>query len=472
MACSKLELNAIIDSNVLYLHETPKSETGEPGDIDSIFYKEIIPIAWYSLDPGAYKLSTSQDPSGNTVCDYIPPIGHHYALYSYLDENIPALAVKPEHEERIRISWCRNIMNEIVNLAQCKIDDAFAMQSFDKHWLNFQPEFDLKPGHERSYVNGVGNTKDLQTPSVVLPRKRLNRNQPWFYGKKSYNAFPLFRLNSQSQLVHTYSFDLMITNLLKMEYLEDGQWILRTPDLSLLKGVTADGRLAVPTLYGCFGTIRDNEITWNSCDRKEYRIFGEDIVTENADAVGTSKCGMTPSAEITDENPCKAIFWAAHNLTTNAVNVRANYTTSIYDLVDGDSPILHSSLKFASFKFKELGTNHTTGPLLYHHFVRCPSVNGINGYSFCYRSNDMNTNLGVLLGKLKAKFSVKLEDPETQRWKNGPHDIRNNPPKYIDCQHDFQLTVRMLVMKEFRIVGGIVYDVFAGMASKNNAQGI
>ncbi len=445
MSCTEIEIDSIFDEKkgntavaAIYMATPVESK------IESIFYDVVMPVTWYSFNSVAFTMVAEEK-----SYTYKAPSGYSYLLYSYLSAETVALSVKDEYRENTMIAWCYNLLSEMVVSANCSIDKTHYFGSFDKHWLIMRPEFYLNPGHEDSYDRGIGNTPDIQTFKTSLPRKRLKANQPWFYGYCSGAAFPLFRLSSQSTFMHTYKYNLKLSDLLRMATLnDDGKWVTCSqPDLSRLNGVPPDGQLSPPTLWSNTGRIRENEVIWNECNRKTYDIYTDTVVNYDSPVV---KCGSSIQADLKSDGPCKAFFWAFHNKTAAAMNIHSNYTTSITSMEDGDTPGGVCSLLFSTGpKFEEMDFDHFSGPLLDHHFVRGPRNRGFQGYTFCYDINSYGHNVAINLTDVGAKFIATVEDPEIKKWKNGTADVRGETVTI--CQHEFILVVRMLVMHKFTI---------------------
>lgn len=432
--------------------------------MDSIFYNDISHISWYSLNNIRLKGEPSVGEDGSkSIMTYKVGNNFHYLLYSYLDGNLPALAVRQEYAGTHRIRHCRNIPSRITEKAVCKVDNSFTMQEVSSEWLNIHPEFFGKVGHKRSFDRGAGHTAELQVMSNILPQHKLNQMQPWFYSMSTHTAFPIFRLNSQSELIHEYTYNLDLSRIIQMEELIDDHWVKIKPDLTKLIGVPLEGKIPNPNLHACVGMIRNNEIKHRSCD--PYRMFTETVTTIFSDSQICGSQNKVP-IKLKQKGSCKALFWGSINTVASELNIHSNYTTSLEDYENGLSPVKDTTLICKSEKFKELGGNHTSGPTLYHHFPCSPSINGLNAYAFCADPTDINANVGVLLGDIESEIQINLQDPDCERWKSGNVDLRgqNVPPK---CNYPFTVVVCMLMQREFKIEDGVITDVFTGINSKD-----
>lgn len=464
MACTRLEIETIEKNpNIDKIYKPTLLKDGRKG-VDSIFYNDLSHISWYSLNNIRLKgISSVGEDSSKSIMIYKIESSFHYLLYTYLDGVLPAMAVKPEYADRYRIKVCRNVPSRIVDNAVCKIDNSFIIQEISSQWLNINPEFFGKIGHKRSIDRGAGHTAELQNMNTILPQHKLNQMQPWFYSMSTHTAFPIYRLTSQSDLIHEYTYNLDLSRILQMEVLENDRWVKIVPDLTKLLGVPQEGKIPAPNLHACIGMIRNTEIKYRSCD--PYRMFTESVSTLFSDS---QMCGSQNKTvvKLKKNGSCKAIFWGAINTAASDLNIHSNYTTSLEDFENGLSPVKDTTLVCKSEKFKDLGGNHTSGPTLYHHFPCCPSINGLNAFSFCADPTDINANVGVLLGEMDAEIQINLQDPDCERWKSGNIDLRgqNVPPK---CSFPFMVVVCMLMQKEFKIEDGIITDVFDNIDSKD-----
>lgn len=464
MSCKQLELKAVAESEQLKpLYESKVSYDSEGNiveeeDLVSVFEETLVHIPWYTLEPSSFKVSSNLEskdgngPNSFTNVDYETKSGYDYLIYSYMEANLPALGSK--NVKQIRIGWTRNLMNEIVQSATLTIDDSFVLQRFDNHWLNIRPHFFLHPGHIEAYEKGVGNRPELIEMRPYLPKAKLTRNQPWFYSNGHRSAFPIFLLGSNTKIKHSYKLRLDIRSLLRMQILENGEWVSYPPKKKYIRGWD-DGKLSLPALYGVFAIVSDNEKSVAASARRSF--IGEDV--SFFDETNSSTIPRIAPVKINVTGAYKALFWCVLNETTQEVNIRSNYTTSHDDPVNGNSPVISTTLSYKTDKFTDLPTEHTTSSLIYHHFPCCPRVNGINGFSACVDPCEMNVTVSVLYKELDATLIVKMDDPEKTKWLYGTMDVRG--PKFkpeSPCSDQFVLIVRALSMKKFEIYDSIFYD--------------
>lgn len=448
MSCHPKELDAVCKSHNLNRRytapmvkkdEDDMSENPEmvPGEVDSIFSSEIMPICWYSLNTLLFE--------GKGGGKFKPPTGYEHIMSSYLEGLLPAIGVKKEYIDSCEIAWCKNVMNEMVEECVTKVDDYIDLQKFDNHWLNIEPNYFMKLGFDDEYNIGQGNTPELQEYSKALPMHNIRADQPFFYSYSSCNAFPLFLLNSQSIFTHNYTFRSNISSLLRMRISQGEEWINVAPDLNKLIGVPVSGSLDEPKLYGKFAKIRNNEKKWNECERTEYIYYTNDVAI--CDDVNDEQCTRSVTIALKDTAPTTAIFWTAHNITAEEVNIRALYGK----ISDGTTPIYTSGLKVGdSDKFKLRQNHHFTGVNLKEHFKRAHDPRFL-----CYPISDKpgtsNITVSCPLSKLGSSLTIKLDDNETMKWLSGKTDVRVKKDHKPPCTERFKIRCRLLMQHELFI---------------------
>lgn len=411
-------------------------------EISSIYYRKVEPICWYSMTPCKFTNSNSGT--------YTPPIGYHYLISCYLKLEVPCVVVADDKLQTHRISWCHNLIHEIVDSAKCCVNQ-FALQAFDRHWLIMEPQFFLPSGCKKQYNRHVGNTKEYQTYSTILPRRELQSSQPWFYSRHSSVAFPLWSLNSQTVFSHNYEFNLNIEDMIRMKQLDSttNTWKQIKPDITVLKEMGKGSMFARPTLHGCFSKIRDNEIQFNKCDAKDQIYYVD--TTVNCDEPNHAKIGDVVTANLASDGVTKAVFWCAHNRSSEQYNIRSNYTTSWYD-DHGDSPIDKVRINYGKQpKFQDISTADFNYSLVRDRFPRCPWSPEFYAFATCYYVNSTGIDVGIDTSALQATFSTKFVNPNNSLWINGKYDVRGHDHEVDKNTDDYYLIVRLLVTRKLVI---------------------
>lgn len=425
----------------------PKIEGDEEGDLPGIamiFYCDIIPIKWYSLNPVKF------EPSGSETIKYTPGVGYDYLCYSYHKTHIPPVWVLPAHADEYQIAWCYDSAYQITTSSNFVVDD-IVIDQLDPHGIIAYYETNLEPGEEFAHERDTGNSQKLINWDVVHPGMTVQAPYPFFYSRRSETAFPLFRLTSLAKIGHTFNVNLAISRLLRMRRRINDTWV-NIPDVnfSVLGGVNPLTHIAVPELWGCFGKIAAEEVEFNECDRPVETAYIENIVA--LDGLNTHNYRQSDSRDLSHPGLVKAMWWMAHNETAGAYNNHGNYSSDIHDLMAGGIPIVRNTLRYGSsnYKFKEMDSSHFIGPLVRHHFPRCPRRPGVMAYPFCYRVNAIGIDVGARFDKLAAMLAVDLADPNNMSTTASLPGNDGAGQSHVE-QPSFKLTCRLLVMRELQI---------------------
>ena len=458
MSCHKLELEAIISNkNVMSRHTAktilldPNDKSADPktrpGPLDSIFYSEIHPMAWFSIDNVEFNASKTS---------YVPPPGYDYLLSSAVTAVLPAISVKDKFRDQYQIAWCKNVMNEIIDDLTLKVDTYITLGKIDHHWLNIEQKVYGTLGFDDEYNRGQGNIPQLQTFASFLPNHHLRRDLPLFYCDSPDLAMPLFLLNSQASFSHICNFHLDIKKLLMMKKLVKDNWVKIKPILKVLNGVPEKDNLDDPKMIGEMVVIGDKEREWNKCQREEFTYYINEIVAlgDDAEPVGF---GSSPSVSLSSTIPTSDIFYVAHNVTAEQMyNMRARYGI----IESGETPIYKTNLKYNNEDKIKDASNCRIASAYKNHYDRAPSPDML-AISFTHKScNRHGLNVGVNLGGLGAMLRCSLQDPEHAKWLNNESDVRGESEDYTQTEaQKFRLLVRLRLQRKLVIEKGLLAHV-------------
>ncbi|EQD26795.1 major capsid protein, partial [mine drainage metagenome] len=326
---------------------TPQKSGEVLGDISSFLYQKYIPTTWNVI----YSKKMDTIAVGSNV-NYLIDSNSHSLLSSRMVFKVPPIKVKEEFNDKIKIAWTHNLGHNRILDAEF-ICDGIIYTRFDNVWLDFESQFfqDGGAGKRKSRQNGIGNIPALEEFSNKLPEFTLDVWQPWFYSMHSFSAFPIFFRNSQSRIVHKYTLQDKIGNLLRMKKYNEkkkkwidektSEWNDHLKDYLELDSET----LEVPELWGRYAMVTEQELNRRkSCFKidkegkyKDEVLFIRDVIA--CDDINPSKFGSYSSIDLTTSNPCLAIFWSAENNTAKSYNYHSNYTTEAGDSKIGYDPI-------------------------------------------------------------------------------------------------------------------------------------
>lgn len=441
-------------------------------EIISNFYRAFIKSTWYSSIP--MKLKCSED--GEEVI-YSVNNSFHLLMYSYMCFNLPAVKVKPEYKNSVRIAWCHNIGTNHIKQAIFKEDDD-TYHTWDSCWADIYFQFyqDGGAGKRENHNIGIGNVKCLEDWTDFLPSYPINVEQPWFYSMDHALSFPIFYKNSQTRAEHRYTFRRKLTDLLRVQALgRDGKWKNTVNKVHKYLDITASTTLKLPELWGRYAYITEPEIKWYKC--KPVRTFyTRDI--EVCDTANPNKYGSKAQIDLHCTNPCLAFFWVAENLDATASHNYSNYTTDINDLYSGWDPVRNSSLIYGTtVRLNNMPSHHFSIAEPRKHFPSAPSERGYHAYSFAWDSTSYHGDIGIVFAKMNAKLQCSIENndifnniaydedeedetDELDKESDDGHLIaRKNdiidPIHLEDPSPNFVTRVRLLVVRKFTITPDI-----------------
>jgi len=408
--------------------------------INMIFYSDILPIKWYSLNPRKFETVPSE-----TEMKFSIASGFDYLCYSYTKINIPPLWVKDEYAGRYRFAWCYDLGYRIMPEATFIVDDVEldylnvdAIIAYNEHFVDTN----------ESYQRDVGNIPELVDWSSEHAGTTIQPPQPWFYGRRSETAFPLFRMNSVATCHHKYQLDNHISHLLRMQEMVNGTWVDIHVDISVLSGYSNEGKIPQPELWGTFGKIDDKELAYNQCERPVETAYIENIVSIVS---GNPKIyGAKDDIPLAYTAPVKAMLWMAQNRSAAIYNNHGNYSSDSDNLMRGKCPIYLNTLRYGSKtpKFREMESLHFQGPLTRPHFPFQPKRPGLLGFAFCQMPSAIGIDVGVLLDKLAAHLEVTFRNPDNISTTSQLPSYRNQVAR---ASPEFVLMCHLLTLREINI---------------------
>lgn len=429
-------------SELLSITEFQKNLHYPTGDekLTSKFFKQYQKTTWYS---STFMKLESIDRGDDVIYTLNP--NFHYLTSSYLRTTLPPIKVAQKHKATTRIAWCHNIGTNMIKIASFNEDD-LNYQTIDSVWCDDYFQYYQSPGagKRKNHKIGVGSIPSLEEWTDYLPPYTINVDQPWFYGEETANAYPIFlrnTKNSQVRAEHRYTFRRQIAELLRMQVLECGEWINVHPENYMQHLLVGHKTIPKPMLWGEYAYITDAEIKTYKCSKKSYDIYIKDI--EMIDSENPIKYKSTADIPLECHYPCLALFWKAENRPASKLNNYSNYTTNVENLYEGWDPILKTTLKYTNTaKFENLESDHFNVAISRKHFPSSPSEPGYHAYSFAWRSDNFDGEVGIVLSKLSAKLTCKIAD----------NDIYKDPDEEMEEEMpEFLTKVRLLILKKLTI---------------------
>lgn len=384
------------------IHE-PKTENEL---IMSNFIRSFRKSTWYSHMPVKLSAAANEDTVTYTVSD-----AFDYLLYTFLRQKLPALRVKKEYINQVRICWCHNIGHNIIESANLRFDDEVA-QTIDSTWCDIFSQHFVPSEKWDHYKISIGSIPQLENWSTSLPEHTINAPQPWFYSRDRSLALPLF-LCSLVKVTHQYKRRMRITDLLRMQIRKspDDPWVDRPTNLRFIQGA-GDGNLKTPELWGRYAYLTEDEREYNRCMRRHV-FYTNDVV--GCKQINSSSFGQNATVELDCKTPCLTTFWVAENMAAKRFNNYSNYTTCTDDVYQGYNPIDNTSLEYSGVKrLDRIPSDVLTMMEPYYHLPSAPREAGYNSYSFAYDPTSLDAEIGVCMSGIKSKLIASIASREVE----------------------------------------------------------
>ncbi len=422
-------------------------------EIISVFYRTFIKSTWYSSIP--MKLKCTND-GGEIV--YTVNNSFHFLMYSYMRFALPLIRIKSQFKDRVRIAWCHNIGTNPVKQAIFKEDDD-TYQNWDNYWADIYFQFyqDGGAGKRENHNIGIGNVKCLEEWALdFLPAYPINVDQPWFYSMDHALSFPIFYKNSLTRAEHRYTFNLKVTDLLRVQFLgRDNKWKDTTRQVHKYLDIDPNETIKTPELWGRYAYITDAEIKWYKC--KQNRVFYTRDV-EICETQNPNKYRSTAEVSLHCTNPCLAVFWFAENCDATAIHNYSNYTTDTHDLYSGWDPIKTTTLKYGTtVRLDNMSSDHFSIAEPRKHFISAPCERGYHAYSYAWDSTSFHGEIGLVLANMNAKLFCRIENNNIftnlryneDEGEEDDDDIAESPFKHPSNKDDIDSKIIETSVEEF-----------------------
>lgn len=470
---AKIELESLTKHQSADIHGY---DTGE--DVSSMFAVEFNKSTWYSSMPIKLKQSTD----GGAII-YEAPNTFHYIQYSYMRASLPAISVKKEYRNKVRIAWTHNVGTNIIS--ECSFrHEADVYHTMDSVWFDMHNQYYQRPGagKRRNENKGMGNVDYLEKWQSELPAYPLNVDLPWFYSLNETTAFPLLYKQEVGKFTHRFIFRRKIVDLLRVQFFTNEGWTSsNNTDYSQFIDIQSNDKenIPIPEIWARCATITNPEVaSWKQCGDGRRRIYTRDVLSFKS--LNPGQYGANVEVSLNTKSPVLAMFWAAENQSALRKNCRSNYTTDINDVYAGWDPIIDHTFAYGPDKrFDKMASDHFNISESRHHFKSAPEENGYHAYSFSWDSSDYDADVGIVMGSnlksasdaklicsladgdiFKSNIDTKLETIKPEDLLD-PDNTDNNkiaPLKREDVKSttvvspDFTLQVRLYVMRHYDII--------------------
>lgn len=373
---------------------------------------------------------------------------------SFLIIKLPAISIKEELKDKLKISWCNNLANNIVRKAEFRVDGK-TYTSINPFILDAQDAFYFSENKSKKelYKECSGNIPFLTEWSTYLPEFTLVVPQKWFYSTQD-KAFPL--LESKSKIEHVYTFNLDLKKLIRVKVNNS----YSTLDLDFIESIV--DKIAVPELFGCYEMYTPKTIF----DIKEElktspkTIYIDDFVLLTAK--NKHSYGDTVSVDLNIKSPAISIMWMAENLNSSNKNNYSNYTTNEIDIEAGWNPCKKVSLSYkGGYRFKDWPYYIFDSIFPLNTALSCPDNKGYNLWTSGKTINNLTFETTIDYMGLGAILEITLGDTNPFRKLSTAEENKNIETKLREITDDkitnknnntkFQVHVIVHVLKKLEI---------------------
>lgn len=448
---------------------------GERDNMFTPFFQEYSRSIWHTVVKSKMDNNTARG-GGSEFHDvnYIVNNNFHYLLKTRMCFTLPAVTVKPEYVDKVRIAWCHNVgINIIVTASFYENDNRYS--TIDPVWIDDNMAWFQSPGSgKRNGVNiGIGKVPILEdwttTERPSLPSYEIDWVQPWFYSEHTFTAFPIFYLGKNCKAEHRYTFR-NLKDLLRVQKLKGDEWVdlVNRREIDSLVEFSSSTHV-IPDLWADYAFLTKLELVWHKseCHGLEdgHSYYIKDI--ESFDSPNPAVSGSTTENKLSCNNPALAIFWKAENEKAMSNHNFSNYTTNDSDVYDGWDPIKYSTIQTeGKNKIIDRVSSHHVNVGVMDSFPSAPAEAGYHALSFTHDCKDYDINITLHLGKLQAILLCTLgntdiyqniqgtsyKDNYSEKWENSNGSV-NSSRSYTNFQNRefYNMKVRVLVCRKFSI---------------------
>lgn len=272
-----------------------------------------------------------------------------------IEMNWPAVWIKPEMRDKLRICLTHNALHHVIKSAKCIVGketpQTLSTITLDTH-LNCMFKSNRSKAEQASA--NIGNVPMLtQWSNDCLPKFKAMMYLPFWFYKHEVASLPLYygsSTNSNTATPMVVEFHLVLNNLysqlIRMQMFHNGEWKNVPFDHKFLMGFTsAKAKLPPLKMIGYYSKLSPEEVLFRQ--ETPYQWYIEDWITWTSE--DTYPMGIScPPISISSDTPTKAIWWLAQNMEAAKFNNHCNYTTDNENVSVGWHPISYAKLLYGS----------------------------------------------------------------------------------------------------------------------------
>lgn len=411
MECFQQELdNRTKFVDELYYHDN----SNDKENIISNFYREFFKTSFYApVDKPLEKFI-----AGDSTITYKVDRGMDQLLYVYYRLVLPALCVKDEYKDKVKIAWTHHLLHNIFNQMKLVLNTS-TYQTLDKYILDIHFSHNIPNDLKSIYKEQIGSIPLLENWSHLLPSYILGFEPPFFFCSDISQSIPLdvFKDTIQDANFHS-SPKLKIYELLRISVRDEtGNWNeLKDIDLAQLKhfvdGFNEDAKLPIPDMIGRYAKLNSEEKEWKSdCSPSAKQVYYIDNYIDVSPA-NSSDLGSASETFLSSTSPCKKIFWIAENVDSLQKNLHSNYTTNESDIQKGWNPCYSCKLKYGQKTRFDITYDQSSRHFPKKHCLGTPDEKGYNVYTYSHDRNTFDSDIGATFNESSIKLTIQLKDTD------------------------------------------------------------
>ncbi len=410
MNASQVELEGMLAD---YTHSSLHApidycEDGSLGQDESEFSEEIgglccpnfLKCFWYSLKEIRLPTKesspvTEKDTEGNEN-EYVEISGRidkHGDILISTDVEIafPAARVREPYRNSVRLSWshnpcCAYIINVSMKYGSLELD------SFEGSWIDTFYQWNDPSGLMGRAQHDLGNRAEMYQWNTVLKSQICKFELPFFYSYSLSSGFPLFLLNSQTEITQCLKYRKNpIKELLRVEVTKDGNtWV---PGRFSKESIEIK-EFKRPNLISNYCNISDWEKTKKQDDDLIVIPIRNIVKVTSNNTIGYG----TDEVSLKTNDPVIAIFSASRNEIASKVNNNHhNFTNNPCDVRQGNYPVSAWKCKYDKIEKFNYSPSDMNSSCMLRHFKSLPHYAGYYAHAFTITPFDTRGFVGVIM---------------------------------------------------------------------------
>lgn len=389
---------------------------------------------------------------------------------------LPALEVKPEHQDTVQLAWSHDCAPSCVDTGTL-YNDTTEIGHIDNVTMAFDFQYFRNVAKEREIDGDMGNITIIEDFAQKLPAHPVSCDLKFGFAWYTGTALPLHLMN-QKPTSCSLTFKREICSILRMRMRKDknSPWEsvegVDTETLNqYVKGMSSNGELPEPEIIGAYSFMSDRELKETNCD-SSYSFWYPDWVT--MEVSNSHKYGSEVNVNIKSGYPCLGIFIQTENQTAVRYHNFSNGTTDADNVHKGYDAMTQIRFKQGEVNRFQGISNHilrgTTKDdktkegisveLLNQMQANCypsnPSTHGYTSIAFCRMMDLRDLRVTqIFTGKNESILTIKLGkwDPYLKP-PHGDISVTEKKPKdltFVPDDTEYKINVRALVLRELKI---------------------